>query len=184
MSSSKKKIKPLISKGKDDFISNMITVVGQVVDKSGIIEYTRDLNIKKIFRLHSLSLLIVGSFLTFMPHGIMQLFMHNMEHMAHEIYRLYGVLNISIGYIVWKLRDIGDGRVGKLIAETFAVCYTLQAIVIMRAQFSNPKGHDLWHWILLLIYIAFAVMYFYLRCSNGGKRIKVFELPGGRDHND
>ena len=96
----------------------------------------------------------------------------------------YGVLNFSIGWIVFKLRSVGDGRVGKLIAESFAVCYSLQTLVILRAQMTNPKGHDLWHWLLFIIYLGFAAIYSHLRFANGGNKIKVFELPGQRDHND
>ena len=162
----------------DQIIKTSSTVINTFLEK------VKKLDLKMIFHIHSICLLVVGGFLTFMPHGIMQIFMPKMEHMAHEIYRLYGVLNFSIGWIVFKLRAVGDGRVGKLIAESFAVCYSLQTLVILRAQLTNPKGHDLWHWLLFIVYLGFAVVYSYLRFANGGNKIKVFELPGQRDHND
>lgn len=163
--------------------SDQIVLTFSKIFDTFIIEFKK-LDLKMIFHIHSICLLVVGSFLTFMPHGIMQLFMPKMEHMAHEIYRLYGVLNFSIGWIVFKLRAVGDGRVGKLIAESFAVCYSLQTLVILRAQMTNPKGHDLWHWLLFIVYLGFAAIYSHLRFANGGNKIKVFELPGQRDHND
>jgi hypothetical protein len=144
-----------------------------------LIPYCESFDLKKLFRIHALWLVSVGFFLTFMPHTILHLLMPKMDHMTHEIYRLYGALNISIGYIVWKLRYIGDGRVvGRLIAETFCVCFALQALVILRAQLTNPAGHDFWHWSLALIYTIFAALYGHIRFV---KKIKTFDLPGAHE---
>ena len=118
----------------NDKVGDFIAAVS-VYYHEQLIPYCESFDLKKLFRIHALWLVSVGFFLTFMPHGILHIFMPKMDHMTHEIYRLYGALNISIGYIVWKLRYIGDGRVvGRLIAETFCVCFYLQALVILRAQ--------------------------------------------------
>lgn len=147
-----------------------------------LIPYCESFDLKKLFRIHSLWLMGVGFFLTFMPHGILHLFMPKMDHMTHEVYRLYGALNISIGYIVWKLRFAGDGRrVGRVIAETFCVCFILQALVILRAQLTNPAGHDVWHWMLAITYFVYGALYGYIRFV---KKIKAFELPGSDAHED
>ena len=83
--------------------------------------------------------------------------------MQHEYIRLYGVLNISIGWLIWKVRDVTDGRIGQAIAEAFAMCYVLQVIVISRAQFTVSKGHSLGHWILTTIFAALSYAYIYIR---------------------
>jgi hypothetical protein len=164
-----------------DFIGNALAYCARMWNTQ-VIPYVESFDLQKLFRLHALSLVVVGSFLTFMPHTILQMFMNKMDHMTHEIYRLYGVLNVSIGYIIWKLRYIGDGRVvGRLIAETFCVCFILQALVILRAQLTNPAGHDFWHWMLAVYYIIVGCLYGYIRWV---KTVKVFELPGNRDHSD
>ena len=107
-----------------------------------VLAYIQGYDLKRLFRLHALSMITMGSLLTVLPHNMLHWFMPQLDHMHHETYRLYGVLNISIGWIIWKLRDVGDGRVGKLIAETFCVCFLLQSAVIFRAQYTNPAGHD------------------------------------------
>ena len=83
--------------------------------------------------------------------------------MQHEYIRLYGVLNISIGWLIWKLRDVTDGRIGQAIAEAFAMCYVLQCIVICRAQFTDSNGHSLSHWALATIFAILSYSYVYIR---------------------
>jgi len=98
--------------------------------------------------------------------------------MSHEYVRLYGVLNIAIGWLIWKLRDASDGRIGQAIAEAFAVCYLLQFLVMLRAQFSNPEGHSVLHWMVALVFGGLAYAYIYIRFF---KKIKYFELPGSHN---
>lgn len=98
--------------------------------------------------------------------------------MQHEYIRLYGVLNISIGWLIWKLRDVTDGRIGQAIAEAFAMCYVLQFVVICRAQFTDSKGHSAYHWALAIVFAILSYAYVYIRFF---KKIKFFELPGSHD---
>ena len=83
--------------------------------------------------------------------------------MQHEYIRLYGVLNMSIGWLIWKLRDVTDGRIGQAIAEAFAICYVLQFVVICRAQFTDSKGHFITHWALATIFAMLSYAYIYIR---------------------
>jgi hypothetical protein len=173
----RKKTRTKMPNGKDGKNDPLSTTMGVGLSfwNDAVKPYVESFNLKKLFRLHAMSLLVMGLTLTILPHSILHMFMHKMDHMTHEVYRLYGVLNISIGWIIWKLRDVGDGRVGRLIAETFAVCFLLQSLVILRAQLTNPAGHDAWHWMLAAVYIFFGSLYAYIRFV---KTIKTFELPG------
>ena len=147
---------------------------------NSVVPYLNSFDLKRLFRLHAFSLCVMGVLLTFLPHLVLQTFMNKMDHMTHEVYRLYGVVNISISYIIWKLSNVGDGRVGRLIAETFTICFLFQAAVILRAQLTNPSGHDVWHWLMAIMYLIYGLLYGYIRFV---KVIKTFELPG-QGHED
>ena len=94
--------------------------------------------------------------------------------MAHEMIRLYGCLQLSIAWIVLSSCDITDGRLLRRISEAFSAGYFLQAVVMARAQFTNPSGHRFEHWILALLSLAIAILYAVIRFV---KKLKDFELP-------
>lgn len=97
------------------------------------------------------------------------------NHMAHEFVRLYGCLTLAIGYIVWSTKTINDARLQRAISETFALCYTLQSLAMLRAQFTSPDGHTLSHWFIAMIFLMIGGAYGYIRFV---RKIKSFELPG------
>jgi hypothetical protein len=131
---------------------------------------------KKLFKIHALFCMALGLFLSLLPRRFFSSMANSQyDHMAHECIRLYGVLNLAIGWLIWRLRDITDGRMGQAIAEAFAVCYLLQFLVMLRAQFSNPDGHSLLHWVVALVFGGLAYSFVYIRFF---KKIKFFELPG------
>ena len=83
---------------------------------------------------------------------------------------------MNIGWFVWTTQKIKDGRLVKSISETFALCYLLQAVVMVRAQFTNPMGHTMLHWLISAIFLVIGLLYGIIRF---GFRAKDFELPGG-----
>ena len=101
--------------------------------------------------------------------------------MAHEFLRMYGAMTLAIGWFVWRTRHINDARLKRTICETFALCYPLQALIMLRAQYTNPDGHSTLHWVVALIFIVLGAMYAYMRFI---KKIKDFALPGSSADKD
>lgn len=131
-------------------------------------------NIKLVMRVHSIYAIIMGALTIVMPHGLYTYTAGNYNHMAHEFIRLYGCLTLAIGWLVWSTQDIKDGRLMRATSETFAICYTLQAAAMLRAQFTSPQGHTIIHWFLALVFLFIGVSYGYVRLF---KKMKAFELP-------
>ena len=115
---------------------------------STIARTLRDLKLKTVFRLHAFFCIVLGLFLSLLPRQLFGALTKaadsEYDHMSHEYIRLYGVLNVAIGWLIWKLREITDGRIGQAIAESFAICYLLQFGVMLRAQFRHVflSHHD------------------------------------------
>jgi hypothetical protein len=129
---------------------------------------------------HGLLCMALGSLLVVVPHTFFKYMLYN--HMAHEYLRLYGVLNFSLGWLVYRCERVGltDGRVKRVIAEAFTIGYLVQAAVILRAQFSVPGGHSALHVVIALLYALLGGLYGYLRFV---KTIKAFQLPSdSRDY--
>ena len=127
-------------------------------------------------KVHALICIMIGVITLLIPHSISFSNESNTyNHMAHEYTRLYGCLTLSIGWLVWSTKDINDGRLLRVISETFAVCYSLQSLAMLRAQFTNPNGHTLIHWLVSILFLCIGSLYAYIRLFHG---IKTFELPG------
>ena len=92
---------------------------------------------------------------------------------------LYGCLRLACGWILWHVRAVDDGRFRKHVCEALAVCYSLQALAVLRAQFTDRNAYINWFAIVLLSVMAMA--YGSFRFRKGGNIIKIYELPtGGR----
>lgn len=98
------------------------------------------------------------------------------NHLAHEMVRLYGCLSLGLGWLVYWAADINDGRLVRRVSESFAAAYTIQALVMARAQFTNPQGHRFLHWLLAILCLAIGTLYISVRVFT---KIKDFELPRG-----
>lgn len=92
-------------------------------------------------------------------------------------YRLYGCLRLACGWILWHARAVDDGRFRKHICEALFVCYVLQTIAILRAQFTDR--HSIINWIAILVMSLLGAAYGSFRFGKGGNLIKVYELPTG-----
>lgn len=132
--------------------------------------------------IHALFCIALGSAAAIIPHS---LYMKSFDdkgqynHMSHEFVRLYGCLTLAIGWFVWSTRGITDGRLVRATCETFCLCYLLQAVVLVRAQLTNPSGHSIVHWIICTGFLLVGLLYGLFRMFG---KIKDFELPGvGKD---
>lgn len=134
--------------------------------------------LRSIMQLHSSICILIGMGALVLPHHFFSS-STGYNHFAHEFVRLYGCLTLSIGYLVWVTKDIKDGRLLRALTETFAISYGLQALAMLRAQFSSPDGHSYFHWLILLLFASVSGLYSFCRFS---RKMKDFELPGfGRD---
>lgn len=91
--------------------------------------------------------------------------------------RLYGCLRLACGWILWHARAVDDGRFRKHICEALFVCYVLQALSVMRAQFTDR--HSIINWTAILLLTVLASAYGSFRFRRGGNLIKIYELPNG-----
>lgn len=80
-----------------------------------------------------------------------------------------------MGWIIYHVRSVDDGRFRRNVCEALFVCYVLQAIAVLRAQFTDRRNTINWIAIIVLSLIGFG--YGRFRFSKGGDMIKVYELP-------
>jgi len=100
---------------------------------------------------------------------------------THEALRLYACLRIAVGWILLKLRNVDDGRFRRCVCEGLLLCYGLQALVVLRAQFTDR--HTLINWLAISIFISIGTCYAWFRFGSQGNLIKVYELPSSSERN-
>jgi hypothetical protein len=61
------------------------------------------------------------------------------------------------------------------VCESLCVCYMLQALAVLRAQFTDRKNTI--NWIAIVLLLAIGTCYGRFRFGKGGGMIKVYELP-------
>ena len=131
-------------------------------------------DIRGTMRIHAVISLLLGLISIAIPHRIMVRDELHYNHIAHEYLRLYGCLHLAVGWIVFKSSEFTDGRLLRCVSEAFSMCYLTQAVVMIRAQFTNPSGHRLEHWIVAVISLVVGLLYLIIRFF---KKIKDFDLP-------
>jgi len=136
------------------------------------------MDLRQIMRMHAFTSIALGVGTLVIPHSFLMAAQGEYSHYAHEFIRLYGCMTLSIGWVVWKSQGLQDGRLARALSETFCISYSLQALVMLRAQFTNPNGHTVLHWQIALLFLALGVAYGYVRWI---KKIKYFALPGEGD---
>ncbi len=92
-----------------------------------------------------------------------------------NFHRLYGCLRIAMGWIIFHIRSVDDGRYRRSVCESLCVCYMLQALAVLRAQFTDRKNTI--NWIAIVLLLAIGTCYGRFRFGKGGSMIKVYELP-------
>ncbi|KAL7465808.1 hypothetical protein ACHAXS_006129 [Conticribra weissflogii] len=95
------------------------------------------------------------------------------------IRRLYGCLRVAVGWIILHVRSVDDGRFRRTICEALFFCYLLQAIAVLRAQFTDRANAI--NWVAILVLSAMGLGYGMFRFGRGGGMIKVYELPQNND---
>jgi len=132
------------------------------------------IDLRFIMRSHAICSMLLGLGTVGLPHTFLSASTGEYSHYAHEFIRLYGCLTLAIGWIVWKSQTIKDGRLARALSEVFAISYFMQGVVMLRAQFTNPKGHTFLHWQVALAFLAIGLGYGHIRWV---KKIKFFALP-------
>ena len=89
--------------------------------------------------------------------------------------RLYGCLRIAVGWIIFNVRLVDDGRFRRTVCEALFFCYLLQAAAVLRAQFTDRANTI--NWVAILVLILIGSGYGRFRFGKGGDMIKVYELP-------
>jgi hypothetical protein len=77
--------------------------------------------------------------------------------------------------MLWHIRKIDDGLFRRHVCEALLVCYSLQTLVVLRAQFTDR--HVAINWVAIIILTTVAAFSGSFRFGNGGNLIKVYELP-------
>lgn len=54
--------------------------------------------------------------------------------------RLYGCLRMAVGWILYNVRKVDDGRFRRSVCEALCACYFLQSIVVLRAQLTDTRN--------------------------------------------
>eukprot|EP00568_Trieres_chinensis_P004196 CAMPEP_0183298060 /NCGR_PEP_ID=MMETSP0160_2-20130417/5189_1 /TAXON_ID=2839 ORGANISM="Odontella Sinensis, Strain Grunow 1884" /NCGR_SAMPLE_ID=MMETSP0160_2 /ASSEMBLY_ACC=CAM_ASM_000250 /LENGTH=107 /DNA_ID=CAMNT_0025460007 /DNA_START=174 /DNA_END=493 /DNA_ORIENTATION=- len=92
----------------------------------------------KLFLVDAVASVAFGALSLLSPHRMVQTLNGGAyNHGAHEALRLYGCLRLALGWIVLHLRRVDDGRFRRSVCEALAACYALQAIAVLRAQFTD-----------------------------------------------
>jgi len=80
-----------------------------------------------------------------------------------------------MGWITFNIRSVDDGRFRRSVCESLSFCYLLQALAVLRAQFTDRKNAV--NWIAIVFLSAIGSCYGRFRFGRGGNMIKVYELP-------
>ena len=142
-------------------------------------------SLDKLFCLDSIASFVFGAVSLLTPHGffIALVGSNNYNHTAHETLRLYGCLRMALGWILFHVRSVDDGRFRRSICEALCICYALQSLAVLRAQLTSVDDTNYWNWLAFFLLVSFGSMYAKFRFGNGGNRIKVYELPSSSARN-
>lgn len=99
----------------------------------------------------------------------------NASHDDDFFFSLYGCLRLACGWIVWHVRSVDDGRFRRSVCEALCFCYMVQALAVVRAQFTDR--HTWWNWVAILPLLLLSMAYGSFRFRKGGNLIKIYELP-------
>lgn len=135
-------------------------------------------NLDRLFLIDSIVSISFGIVTLIIPHKLVVVTSSYYNHSVHETVRLYACLRIACGWILWHVRRVDDGLLRRHICEALFVCYVLQAITALRAQFTDDPNNRPWiNWIAILILLILSGAYGSFRFGKGGNLIKIYELP-------
>ena len=134
------------------------------------------LSFNDVLKWHALAAGPAGLVLVALPHRLFaQLSGAPYSPAAHEVARCYGALTAAQAWFAWRTRRIADGRVRRMLSESYAVCYALTSVALLRATLSSPASHGAVGLLLCVVSLALAGLYAYFRFV---RKLKSFELPG------
>ena len=99
------------------------------------------LSFDHVLRLHAGCSLAVGACMVLVPHALFgRLSGEPYSHVAHELARCYGGLTLAQAWFAWRTLGIADGRVRRMLAESYAVCYALTSAALCGIQIFDPNS--------------------------------------------
>jgi len=96
----------------------------------------------KLFFLDAIVSLVLGGISLLAPHVIIQTLSGGYNHSTHEVFRLYGCLRIALGWILFNMRGVDDGKFRRTVCEALMACYVAQALAVIRAQFTDHSSRN------------------------------------------
>ena len=138
----------------------------------------------RLFAYDALTSIGFGVLALFTPHFLLVRFYYGTNHdpneyynhSVHEMVRLYSCLKIALGWILWNIRYVDDGILRKRFCESMMICYTIEFLVIIRAQFTDRVTVFI-NYIFMLVLLVLIFLYGSFRFGKNGNSIKVYELP-------
>lgn len=110
---------------------------------------------------HALCGAVFGAALLVLPHRLFtSLSGEGYSHLAHEIARCYGALTMAQSWFAARTRHIADGRVRRMLAESYSLCYAVTALALGKAAYAAPNLHG---FIGALLSFSLAATYAYFR---------------------
>jgi len=129
----------------------------------------------QLFLFDAIASVFLGATSLLAPHGLIRALSGGYNHNAHEALRLYGCLRIAVGWILFNVRHVENGRFRRSVCEALCACYALQTIAVARAQFTDAGN---WiNWLAICLLFTTGCMYGNFRFGKGGDLIKIYELP-------
>jgi hypothetical protein len=80
-----------------------------------------------------------------------------------------------MGWIIFHLRSVDDGRFRRSVCEALFACYLIQVVTILRAQFTGRNRSI--NWVAIFLLTVMGSCYGRFRFGKGGGMIKLYELP-------
>lgn len=139
-------------------------------------------NLDRLFAFDAVSSIVFGALALTIPHFLVEKFFlandnrNDYNHSVHEVVRLYACLRLACGWMLWNIRRVDDGMLRRQVCEGLLVCYVLQALTVLRAQFTDRRTFIL-NWIAIVILVGLSIAYGTFRFRKGGNLIKIYELP-------
>ena len=140
--------------------------------------FFNNIDLHRVMQIHAALSCFLGTLLVILPHTLFgKMTGEGYSHLAHEVVRCYGALTLATGWMAFRLKNVTDSRVRKILSESYCICYGVSAVCLLKAWGSNPSRHGLWSFGLVLLSTFACFFYGYFRYL---RPIKSFELPGAK----
>lgn len=138
----------------------------------GVQDALSKIRLNEVLTGHAIFCSVVGILLLISPHQTVGKLTGVYSHFAHELIRCYGALTLAQGWMTFQSRNIVDYRVRKILCESYAICYLLHFLALIRAQLTGSSGP---FGILCTFFsLILSMLYGYFRFM---VKPKIFQLP-------